>query len=183
MQQMIFLILAFVTVAAALVVVAGRNIVHAALSLVLAFSGVAGLYILLDAEFLAAVQILLYVGGITILILFAIMLTSRISARGVRILNEQVWVGLVVVGGLLFLILGYVIPQFPSPASLPSPVMTIPSIGRLLMTTYVLPFEVASILLLAALIGAIILARRENGQSPTPSPSEKGEEKGKTWSP
>lgn len=175
-QQLVFFILALVTVAAALVVILGRNIVHAALSLVLAFCGVAGLYVLLDAEFLAAVQILLYVGGITILILFAIMLTSRISARGVRILNEQVWVGLVVVGGLLFLILGYVIPKFPYPASPPPPVMTIPSIGRLLMTTYVLPFEVASILLLVALIGAIILARRGNGQSPTLSPSEKGKE-------
>lgn len=160
-QQIVFFILAATTVVAALLVVLGRNIVHAALSLVLAFSGVAGLYILLDAEFLAAVQILLYVGGITILILFAIMLTSRISARGVRILNEQVWVGSLVVVGFPLLILFKVVPKLPHTASLPPPVETTRSIGRLLMTTYVLPFEVASILLLAALIGALILARKE----------------------
>jgi len=159
-QQVVFYTLALATVGAALIVVLGRNIVHAALSLVLAFFGVAGLYILLDAEFLAAVQIILYVGGITVLILFAIMLTSRIGAKGVRILNEQVGASLLVVGGLFLLIL-FVIRGIPLAGNPPSPVQTTPYIGRLLMTTYILPFEVASILLLAALIGAIILARRE----------------------
>lgn len=158
--EITFFVLAILTVAAALVVVFGKNIVHAALSLVLTFAGVAGLYILLDAEFLAAVQVLLYVGGITILILFAIMLTSRIAGGGVRILNEQVGVSLVVVGGLLLLIL-FTLQKLPFSGSAPPPVPTIPSIGRLLITTYLLPFEVASILLLAALIGAIILARKE----------------------
>jgi len=158
--QISFFALAVLSVVAALVVVFGKNIVHAALALVLTFCSVAGIYVLLDAEFLAAVQILLYVGGITILILFAIMLTSRIAGGGVRILNEQVGVSLFVVGGLLLLIVS-VLWNTPFVGSAPPPVQTTPYIGRLLITTYLLPFEVASILLLAALIGALILARKE----------------------
>ncbi len=155
-----FFILAALAVAAALIVVLGRNIVHAALALVLTFCSVAGLYVLLDAEFLAAVQVLLYVGGITILLLFAIMLTSRITGGGVRILNEQVGVSLLVVGGLLLLIIS-VFWNTPFGGGASPPVQTTPYIGRLLITTYLLPFEVVSILLLAALIGALILARKE----------------------
>jgi NADH-quinone oxidoreductase subunit J len=159
-QAVFFLVAAFTTAAAFLVVLA-KNIVHCAIALVFTFFGVAALYVLLDAEFLAAVQVLLYVGGITILLLFAIMLTSRISAGGVKIMNEQVGMSAVVVFAIFALMAiaslkGFALVGSPPPASYATA-----SLGRLLLTTYVLPFEAVSILLLAAMVGAIILARRE----------------------
>ena len=157
----VFFMLATFTVGGALFVVLAKNIVHCAIALVSTFFGVAALYILLDAEFLAAVQVLLYVGGITILLLFAIMLTSRISARGVKIMNEQVGTSALVVFAIFGLMAfanlkGLAFVAAPGPASYATA-----SLGRLLLTTYVLPFEAVSILLLAAMVGAIILARRE----------------------
>jgi NADH:ubiquinone oxidoreductase subunit 6 (subunit J) len=159
--QAVFFLLAAFTLGAALLVVLATNIVHCAIALVFTFFGVAALYVLLDAEFLAAVQVLLYVGGITILLLFAIMLTSRISARGVKIMNEQAGISALVVFAILALMVfanlkGFVLAAAPLPASYATA-----SLGRLLLTTYVLPFEVVSILLLAAMVGAIILAKRE----------------------
>lgn len=159
--QAVFFLLAAFTVGGALLVVLATNIVHSAIALVFTFFGVAALYILLDAEFLAAVQVLLYVGGITILLLFAIMLTSRISARGVKILNEQVGISALVVFAIFALMAfanlkGFIPAGEPPPASYATA-----SLGRLLLTTYVLPFEAVSILLLAAMVGAIILAKRE----------------------
>lgn len=160
MNELIFFALAGFTVAAALLVVLRRNIVHSAVALIFSFCGVAGIYVLLDAEFLAAVQVLIYVGGITILLLFAIMLTTRIAAR-VEIFNEQKWPSLVVVvvitGVLVYASVTGI--QISDQASkLPE---SAPTLGRLLLTTHVLPFEVASVLLLAAMVGAIILARPE----------------------
>lgn len=163
--QGVFFIMAAFTVGASLLVVLARNIVHCAIALVFAFFGVAALFVLLDAEFLAAVQVLLYVGGITILLLFAIMLTSRISARGVKIMNEQVGISAVVALALFGLMAFANLKGFP--ALVPPPLAAsdnTASIGRLLLTTYVLPFEVASLLLLVAMVGAIILARREGGE-------------------
>jgi len=159
--QVVFFLVAAFTTAAAFLVVLAKNIVHCAIALVFTFFGVAALYVLLDAEFLAAVQVLLYVGGITILLLFAIMLTSRISARGVKIMNEQVGMSAVVVLAIFAVMAiaslkGFALVGPPDPASYATA-----SLGRLLLTTYVLPFEAVSILLLAAMVGAIILARRE----------------------
>jgi len=157
----IFYILAAFTVWAAAVVVLGRNIVRAAVALIFTFCGMAALYVLLDAEFLAAVQVLIYVGGITILLLFAIMLTSRISSATARVINDQVILSAIAAGGLLVgLIYAAVrgIPALSGPPRLPE---TAPFLGRALLTTYALPFEVVSILLLAGMVGAIVLARKE----------------------
>ncbi|MBI2902528.1 MAG: NADH-quinone oxidoreductase subunit J [Candidatus Methylomirabilis oxyfera] len=159
--QTVFFLMAALTTGAALLVVLAKNIVHCAIALVLTFFGVAALYVLLDAEFLAAVQVLLYVGGITILLLFAIMLTSRISARGVKIMNEQVGMSALVVFAIFALIAFASLKGFAVVGSLPPSSYATASLGRLLLTTYVLPFEAVSILLLAAMVGAIILARRE----------------------
>ena len=155
-----FFALAGLTVAAALLVVTARNIVHSAVALIFSFCGVAGIYVLLDAEFLAAVQILVYVGGITILVLFAIMLTTRIAARR-DVYNEQAGVGGVIALGITAILVYAVLVGIPAPEELPPPVETTPALGRLLLTTHVLPFELVSIMLLAAMVGAIILARRE----------------------
>lgn len=159
--QVVFFLLAAFTAGASLLVVLARNIVHCAIALVFAFFGVAALYVMLDAEFLAAVQVLLYVGGITILLLFAIMLTSRISAHGVKIMNEQVGVSALVAIAVFALMVFANLKGI----TLGAPPLAAPnntaSVGTLLLTTYVLPFEVVSLLLLAAMVGAIILARRE----------------------
>ncbi len=157
----IFYFLAAFTVWAAAVVVLGKSIVRAAVALIFGFCGMAALYVLLDAEFLAAVQVLIYVGGITILLLFAIMLTSRIGARTVRVVNDQVILSAITAAGLL---VGLVyastsgIVAVSAPPRLPE---TTPFLGRALLTTYALPFEAVSVLLLAAMVGAIILARKE----------------------
>jgi len=157
----IFYMLAAFTVWAAAVVVLGKNIVRAAVALIFTFCGMAALYVLLDAEFLAAVQVLIYVGGITILLLFAIMLTSRISSATARVINDQVILSAIAAAGLL-VGLTYAamrgIPALSGPPRLPE---TAPFLGRALLTTYALPFEVVSILLLAGMVGAIVLARKD----------------------
>jgi len=160
-QLAIFYVLAAFTVWAAGVVVLGRNIVRSAVALIFTFCGMAALYVLLEAPFLAAVQVLIYVGGITILLLFAIMLTGRIAARHARVVNDQVVLSAVAAMGLLAgLIYAALrgIPLLVGPPRLPE---TAPFLGRALLTTYALPFEAVSILLLAAMVGAIILARKE----------------------
>jgi NADH-quinone oxidoreductase subunit J len=159
-QLALFYLLAAFTLWAAGVVVLGKNIVRAAVALIFSFCGVAALYVMLEADFLAAVQVLIYVGGITILLLFAIMLTSRISG-GLRVVNDQVALsGIAALGLLIGLVYAAVrgIPGLTGPPRLPE---TTPFLGRALLTTYALPFEAVSILLLGALVGAIILARKD----------------------
>jgi NADH-quinone oxidoreductase subunit J len=157
----LFYLLAAFTVALALIVVLAQNIVRSAVALIFSFCGLAGLYVLLDAEFLAAVQVLIYVGGITILLLFAILLTSRIAGRGVRVLNEQRGANAVVAVGLMVLLGWAAWTGLPALSARPAQPQNTPRIGTLLMTTYALPFEAVSILLLAGMVGAIYLARKE----------------------
>jgi NADH:ubiquinone oxidoreductase subunit 6 (subunit J) len=148
-------------VLSALAVVTIRNIFRAALLLVLLFVALAAVYVTLGAEFVAAAQVLIYVGAVTILIIFAIMLTQRISDRSIRQSSEQKAVSFLVVLvllGLLLLSIGTTIRAFPKGPGLAD---TIPTIGEEMMSTYLLPFEVVSVLLLVALLGAIVLARRD----------------------
>jgi len=156
-----FYILAAFTLWAAGVVVLGKNIVRAAVALIFAFCGVAGLYVLLDAEFLAAVQVLIYVGGITILLLFAIMLTSRIGATAARVVNDQVALSAIAGAGLLAGLCYATLQGIPALTGPPRLPETSPFLGRALLTTYALPFEVVSVLLLGGMVGAIVLARKE----------------------
>lgn len=159
MLQFIFIILSLITLGAALAVVTSKNLFHSALFLVLSFVGVAGLYILLEAGFLAAVQILVYVGAISILIIFAIMLTRRLMAKELVQRNAQ-WGISGLVALLLFAVLGFVLLRvdWPVVGGDVSP-ESIGILGQELMNTYALPFEVASVLLLVALVGSIIIAR------------------------
>jgi len=159
MLQFVFIILSIITLGAALAVVTSKNLFHSALFLVLSFVGVAGLYILLEAGFLAAVQILVYVGAISILIIFAIMLTRRLMAKDLVQRNAQ-WGISALVALLLFALLGFVLlrvnwPVVGGDVSAES----ISILGQKLMSTYAVPFEVASVLLLVALVGSIIIAR------------------------
>jgi len=161
MEAMVFYLFAFLIVISALAVVTLRNIFHCALFLILCLFSVAGVYVLLHAEFLAVVQVLLYVGAVAILMIFAIMLTSKLAGREIQMTNEQTFLGLflsfVLLFGLVYALRGTL---FRIVAEGPSPQSTL-QIGRLLMTDYVLPFELVSVLLLAALIGAIVIARQE----------------------
>jgi NADH-quinone oxidoreductase subunit J len=161
MNLLIFYVLAIIAAGSAIMVVTLKNIFHSALFLVLAFFSIAGLYVILNAEFLAAVQVLIYVGAITILMIFAIMLTHQLFSKSLRQVNEQVVpASLIVLVFFALSIFTLVKTAWPiSGGQLPSD--RIFEMGRLLMSDYVIPFEVVSIVLLVALIGAIIIARRE----------------------
>ena len=158
-QIVVFIILSLVTLGAALAVVTSKNLFHSALFLILSFVGVASLYVLLEAPFLAAVQILVYVGAIAILIIFAIMLTRRLMAKDLVQRNAQ-WGWAALGAVLLFVALGLILIRVNWPVvEAAVPEETISILGQDLMGTYLLPFEVASVLLLVALVGSIIIAR------------------------
>ncbi len=157
--NIIFYILAFFVVGSAAYTAISKNIVRCAFSLVFTFLGVAGLFLLLSADFLAATQMIIYVGGILVLILFAVMLSSRI--KDVKISNLSVGriQGSLIVGFLAAILICIAV-QAPWPSAdivefKPSTV----DIGNSLLSTYILPFEVISILILIGLIGAIVIAR------------------------
>lgn len=160
-QQTTFYIIAAVMVIGAICVVILRNIFHCALALSLVAIGAAGLYFMLDAEFLAVVQILVYVGAVITIIVFMIMLTQRVSGKGVKQSNQQKFISFIVSSGLLGLLLW----KLPTVAWKTTPesdkLANVQTIGNALLTTYLFPFEIISIILLASLIGAIVLARRE----------------------
>jgi NADH:ubiquinone oxidoreductase subunit 6 (subunit J) len=157
-----FLILAAITLGSALLVVTLRNLFHSVLALVLSLLGVAGLYVLLSAGFLAVIQVLIYVGAIATLFIFVIMLTLRIDDRAIRQTNEQVLAGIVVCVAALALMLAALLTAPWRQLATPSPAPGVETLGSDLLTTYLLPFEVISLLLIAALVGAVTLARRED---------------------
>jgi NADH-quinone oxidoreductase subunit J len=164
-EQIIFLVAAAVTLAAGIVVVTARNLVHAALSLIVTFFAVAVLFVLLQAGFLAAVQVVLYIGAIAILIIFAIMLTRRVMQDTGPQSNRQWWLA-AILGAALFAALFMVLRQVPAfqQAATTAPAVdadiALRSLGAALVdpNQYMLPFELASILLLVALIGSIVIA-------------------------
>ena len=157
----IFWFLAFVTVASAAVVVLARSLIYNAFALLFTFVGVAGLYLLLGADFLAATQVLIYVGGILVLLLFGVMLTHRIYDLDLRSEVTQFQAGLIVATGL-FVILSTTALNTPWAGGAGRALApTTDAIGRLFMGRFLLPFEAASILLLVALIGAAMIVRRK----------------------
>ena len=160
-QHVIFVVLSAVALIGAVGAVSNRNLFRAALFLVLSFVGVAGFYVMLQAEFLAMVQILVYVGAISILIIFAIMLSRRMMAADFQARNEQ-WIGGLIAAVALFAILAYVLLTVVWPTvEAEVPQDTITMLGQALVDPgkFLLPFEVASVLLLVALVGAVIIAR------------------------
>lgn len=156
----IFYGVAALVLGSALYVVVGRNLVHSAFALVAAFFGVAVFYVYLGADFLAGAQVLIYVGGILTLLLFGVMLTNRIYNLNLRSGAIQVVPG-ALSAGLVFALLVWIIQSVEWGAmDSGDPGPTSESIGRLLMGDYLLPFEIASVLLLIALMGAAMLVRR-----------------------
>jgi len=158
-EAVVFWALASLTVASAAVVVLSRTLIYSAFALLFTFFGVAGLYVMLGADFLAAVQLLVYVGGILVLLLFGVMLTHRIYDLELRNESGQLLQGAIVGTGLfLILALSALRSQWASAPRPPAP--TTGAIGQLFMGHYLLPFEAASILLLVALVGAAMIVRR-----------------------
>lgn|SRR5512135_3110128 len=157
----VFYLIALITVVSAGMVAFSRNIIYSAFSLLGTFMGVAGLYVFLGADFVAAVQVLIYVGGILVLILFAVMLTHRIT--DVEITNRAAGriPALIIIGVLLYLLIQTVKETPWVKAQEVVYAATAAKIGDLFLYTYLLPFELASLVLLAAMIGAVVLSRKE----------------------
>jgi NADH-quinone oxidoreductase subunit J len=160
-QNIAFGIVAAVVVLSALKVVTTRNVVHAALYLVLVLAGVGASYVLLAAEFVAVVQVLVYIGAIVVLFLFGIMLTRAPIGRMGKLSHDNWYAGLFV-AVLLGAVLAYVlVDAFEDVEVEPAQVGTTALVSDSIFSTYLIPFEVVSVLLLAALVGAIVLARRD----------------------
>jgi NADH-quinone oxidoreductase subunit J len=161
--EILFIIISLVTLAAALLVVISRNLVHAALWLICTLLGVAATYVLLEAPFLAVVQVVVYIGAIAIIMIFAVMLTRNINQRSASPFNPNAalaaFLGVILFSGLLIVILksgaeSVVLQDLPERTDF------IGDLGYALVSpdAYIIPFELASVLLLAALIGAIVVA-------------------------
>ena len=162
-QNVVFGILALVMAVSAVRVVTVRNVVHAALYLILVFAGVAGIFILLAAEFLAVVQVLVYIGAILVLFLFGTMLTRAPIGRTPDTDNPagQRAVAAVVSLGLLGLLGAILVDGFEKAKAEPDQVVEARDVALSIFQDFVIPFEVVSVLLTAALVGAVVLARRD----------------------
>ena len=159
MALALFAIVAIFTLGGAVGVVATRNVVHAALFLLLSLLGAAGAYLLMFAEFLALVQVLIYGGAVTIVVLFAVMLTR--SSEYPRITDNKQWPLGLITATVLAVVLGAAFWLAPDVVAEPqAPAFT--ELGAALFTKWALPFEIASLVLLVALIGAIIIARTQS---------------------
>jgi NADH-quinone oxidoreductase subunit J len=160
-QKILFVVFGGITLGAASLVVTRRNVFHAALFLILSFFGVGGLYVLLEAPFLAAMQLFIYVGGIAILILFAVMLTREMMNPNVVGRNRQWWAAALVAVALCGVLGQVVLNHEWGAVPGPVPEHSIAILGTTLVDPegFALPFEVASLLLLVALIGAVTIAR------------------------
>ncbi len=161
--DIVFFVFAMITIVSALIVAFSKNIIYAAFSLLFTFCGVAGLYVLLQADFLAVTQVLIYVGGILVLMLFGVMLTNKVVNVELKTGTLHTIPALLlvaVVGGTLAGLFYSTWKDVGTPAASVEATTT-KSLGELLMTRFVLPFEIASVVLLVALIGAAMFARRK----------------------
>lgn len=161
--QILFIIFAAATLGAALMVVTTSNLVHSALWLVLALFGIAAFYILLDAAFLAVAQVVIYIGAIAILMIFAIMLTRKVARTQDPQFNANwpwaIMISAVIFAGLFWMLSSWPVVSTTMPA-LSSDFNPVIELGEALVSpdAYVLPFEVASVLLMAALVGSLFIA-------------------------
>ena len=174
-QHVVFIVISLIIVGTAMVVVTARNLFHAALALMAAFAGVAGMYALLEAGFLAAAQLLVYIGAISVLLIFAIMMTRRLMQTTESPFNSQALASLVA-AVFTFAILALAIVRFwggpelstalsDAPVAPPGAIEnTVTALGVLFASpdAYVLSFELISLLLLGALVGSIFIARTED---------------------
>jgi len=164
-MPLLFTIFAIVTVAGAAAAICLRNLVHSVLALIVAFAGLAVVYLLLGAQFVGFAQVLVYIGAVAILIVFAILLTRNSDITGARIGGSWAWSGVVVAG--VFAVLAWSIhnSSVSHGAAAPQPATSTQQIGSALMQQFALPLEVIGLLLTAALIGAVTIALREQKEA------------------
>jgi NADH-quinone oxidoreductase subunit J len=158
-----FYLLATLAIVSAFLVITRKNAVHSALSLIVTLLSLAGLYLMLYAPFVAGVQIVLYAGGIMVLFLFVIMLVNLDEAAKEQQFNHQWHIGIaasLVLGGLFLFVLmkGHAI--FPANAVRMDEPTNTQQVGLMLFQNYLLPFEIASLLLLVAIVGAVVMAKK-----------------------
>jgi NADH:ubiquinone oxidoreductase subunit 6 (subunit J) len=161
-EPIAFWSLAVVLVGSALAVVLTKNLFHAVLWLALALTGTAGVFLLLDAEFLAAVQLLLYAGGVVTIVVFAIVVTERLVGERISQTSRRLGGGAVVGGALLALIISAVLQRPLATSRAPMIEDLTRTIGDTVLTRFVLPFELLALLMVAALLGAIYFARPDD---------------------
>ena len=162
LSDLAFWVLSVMLVGSALAVVLSKNLFHAVLWLALALTGTAGIFLLLNAEFLAAVQLLLYAGGIITVVVFAIVVTERLIGERLSQTNRGVVSGALVSGGLLAIIVSTLMQRQLPLTPLPQPSDLTVVLGKQVLTTFVLPFELLALLMLVAMLGAIYFARPED---------------------
>jgi NADH:ubiquinone oxidoreductase subunit 6 (subunit J) len=165
-MSVVFYLIAGLTVAGALAAVLLKNTVHCALALTVAFAGLAMLFLNLDAQFAGFAQILIYIGAVAILVVFAILLTRGSETPTDGVFSRKPLVGLVTAAGI-FAVLGWAVLHSTQmlPHETARPQVTVMDIGNALMGRYVLPLEIVALLLTAALIGAVIVAMHEKAGS------------------
>jgi NADH-quinone oxidoreductase subunit J len=163
LDTIFFYSFALMTLLGALLTITRRNPVHCAIWLIVSLLGVAGLFLLQKAEFLFAVQIVLYVGGIMVLFLFVIMLVNLDESAKLRQFNHQ-WIAAllaaVAVGAEGWYLLRRGLPDLPAALPDPTPGGNVERLADVLFSRYLLPFEVASILLLVAIVGSVVMAKK-----------------------
>lgn len=173
MTLVAFILVAGVLLTSSLLVVTTPNLFHGALALALALVGTAVLYLLLEAEFLAGIQVLLYAGGVVTLVVFAITVTGRLGGPGVRASRGRL-PGFAAAAILFWLLASEILDAGLPVGWATAPAEPTRALAEALVTTYLLPFEVLSALLVAAMVGAIVLARRDEKRSSLPTTGEAG---------
>jgi NADH-quinone oxidoreductase subunit J len=159
-EVVVFYLLAALTLVSAAGVVLSRSLIYSAFALLGSFFGVAGFYVLLGADFLAASQLLIYIGGILMLLLFGVMLTHKLYDLDLKTEVVQFAPGLIVAGGLFAILTVSAFRTEWALGACRAPAATTEEIGHAFMGDWILPFEAASVLLLVALIGAALIVRR-----------------------
>ena len=163
MGELIFILLAVIIISSAAWVVISPNLIHSAVSLLFTLFGVAGLYVFLYADFLAATQVVIYVGGILVLIIFGVMLTNKIEQVVIPSKSYNQIIGLFVTGFIMLIqILAILQTDWFQIANNQEGQSSVKIIGRMILNDYLLPFELVSVLLLGALVGSAMLARKKS---------------------
>jgi NADH:ubiquinone oxidoreductase subunit 6 (subunit J) len=168
-SHLLFYFFATIVVVSALLVLFTRNVLYAAFMLIFTFLGVAAIYVLAGADFIAITQIIVYIGGILVLMIFGLMLTNKMAGRAVQTASHNLLWGSLAGVGMLFILVLIILSvnfekldwiQYASRQGVISHSSTVQPIGKLLMSSYVLPFELAGVLLLIALVGAAFISKR-----------------------
>ena len=163
-NDLLFLVFAAVLVVAALAVVLQRDIIRAGGAMIVCFAALAGVYVIAGTPVIAAAQVLVYIGAISVLVLFAIMLTQSKMAPRVLVFQTQV-VPAAIASVILALLIGLTALATDWPKQIATQVAAAADLARTLFSDYTLPFEVVSVLLLAAVVGGVFLAKRERGEA------------------